>query len=232
MYINNQRASLAYKLIAAAICLAGQIVYVSSLGLSQWLFYTNQSNLLCLAYFIAASIYTARRLRAGDTAPAVFSPRFTGAVVMAITVTMIIFWGMLSSTDFQMDAETSAIIAELPAMITSPWPNYVVHLVVPLLTIFDWLLFAPKGSFKRTDPVIWLLIPYVYWVFAIVVAQTGYTFWRGSRYPYYFIDTDALGWGKVLLYVLALTAFFLVLGYLLLLLDKALKRRAVKAEAK
>lgn len=221
MYIKNTKISLIYKIIAAIISFAGFSMFIFSFGIEQAYYYTIQSNILCAVYFILAVIYISKEMKSKKDEPIVFMPRFKGAVVIAITVTMIIFWGLLSNSDFTMDPET---LATMPFVVRSPWPNYIVHSIVPLLMIFDWLLFDPKGVFKKIDPFIWIIIPYVYLVFAEILAATGYTFSGGSRFPYFFIDSDLIGWNGVFLYVVVLTIFFIVLGYLALGFNRILAK--------
>lgn len=82
-----------------------------------------------------------------------------------------------------------------------------VHYVVPIMTISDWLLFDKKGSMKKTSPLIWAIGPLAYFAYIMVAAQMG------GRYPYPFIDVDMLGWSRVLVNGAGLTVFFIALGY-------------------
>ncbi len=50
------------------------------------------------------------------------------------------------------------------------------------------------------------------------------TFYDGNHYPYFFIDSDVLGWGTVMLSVLGLVAAFLAIGYIVFVVDKLLCR--------
>lgn len=215
MCIRNQKLSLFYKIIAAFICFYGQLIYVVNTGFSGWFYYTNQSNILCMIYFLLAAIYIGSKMRKAKE-PIVFLPRFKGAIIMAITVTMLIYWVLLHSGDFSMDGDGPRTMWNI---MYTPIPNHIVHTIVPLLMIFDWVLFDPKGSFKKVDPLIWLIIPYVYFIFAIIVAQTGYTYYGSSRYPYFFIDFDIYGFGGVMLNLVVLTGFFIALGYIVVLID-------------
>lgn len=221
MYIKNKKISFFYKIFALIVCIFGQILTLGILDgkfkISQLLFYTNQSNILCLIYFAFASVILFKSLHTEDTG--LIRPKYKGAVVMAITVTMLIYWFML---DGNMDSLGEDAFVDLNPL----WPltNYVVHLIVPLLTILDWVLFDPKGYFDKLDPLRWLVIPLFYWIFAIITAQTGYRFYGESRYAYFFIDPDIVGLKGVILYVIILCLGFTLLGYLILGLDKLLKK--------
>lgn len=220
MYIKNKYISLTYKIIAICFAILGQILTLDlpngNFKPSQFLFYTNQSNILCLLYFIGAAFFVYKSIKEdGKYGEATYAIKTKGAVVMAITVTMLIYWFMLDGELTSMDIENSDVITNL-------WPitNYVVHLIVPLLTIFDWMLFDAKGKFEALDPIRWLYIPLFYYIFALIVAQTGYRFYDNSRYAYFFIDPDIVGYTGVIQYVIILIIGFLLLGYLIFVLDK------------
>ena len=76
------------------------------------------------------------------------------------------------------------------------------HYVMPLLYLLDWLLFAPRRSARRANLPIWLLFP------------AGYAVWSLARgavagwYPYPFLDVATLGYGAVLLNAAGLVALF------------------------
>lgn len=224
MYIKNQKASLIYKTIAVLLCLSGQILVfiISDFGLGIFLYYTNLSNILCLVYFILAASHCYRQLKTGDESA--FAPRFKGAVVLAITVTMLVYWLVLRGGGFSMGT-TSQMVDPSAGSTAYSVMDMIVHLLVPLTTIFDWLLFDPKGSYKRYDPVLWLGIPLIYYGLTIVIAQTGFTFIGGVRYPYFFINPDLIGYQNVALFVAGIILAFLMIGYLLYGLDRLLGKR-------
>jgi len=43
---------------------------------------------------------------------------------------------------------------------------------------------------------------------------------RGTRFPYFFLDVDAIGWGGMLKFVGVFAVAFTALGYIMLLLDR------------
>lgn len=221
MYIQNRKIALAYKLAATAVCLWGQVmasgIWAGTFNTETYYYYTQQSNVLCLVYFILSAAHCAQTLRRlGPRGPASFAPRFKGAVVIAITVTMLIYWALLHRP-----GRPAAYMVE----------SVLTHLAVPLLTIADWALFDPKGAYKKYDPVLWLCIPLIYWLFAFAMAQAGKTYYSGRRYPYFFIDPDQVGPAGVAGYVPALAAVFLAIGYAIYAADWFMGKRARKAEA-
>ena len=81
-----------------------------------------------------------------------------------------------------------------------PWANNVVHVVLPLYGVLDWILFSdrPPLPWKR----IWVSLIYpIVWVVVVLIrgATDGWV-------PYPFLD-PATGYGSVAIYCLAITAF-------------------------
>ena len=48
------------------------------------------------------------------------------------------------------------------------WVDETLHVVVPVLFVFSWLLFVIKGTLKWSLPFRWLVYPAVYLVYALL----------------------------------------------------------------
>ena len=94
--------------------------------------------------------------------------------------------------------------------------NQVLHTVMPIAFVLDWLLFVPKGRLRWTDPVKWLAYPLLYGLWTVIHGLLI------GWYPYWFIDIGALGWSRALVNFGALLAFFLALGLIVAALDRGL----------
>ncbi|MGJ0390082.1 Pr6Pr family membrane protein [Microbacterium sp. CGR1] len=214
--LNSRPVALVYRVLALAIIITGVIRHSDVLtGAPNWttlLFYTMVSNLLCLVWVALLVVRTAQDLgRRGPAGTSTPSARASGAVMMAITVTMLIYLVVLVPTRF---ADGDSDIFSLT--------DNLIHIITPLLVIGDWLLFVPKGSFRWTDPLLWTLIPYAYLVWAFVYGAVGGEFTPGQKYPYPFMDVDALGIGGVAQWIVALTLALIVVGLVLVVIDRAL----------
>lgn len=139
-----------------------------------------------------------------------------GSVTMSITVTFLIFHFLLRPTMFDM-VESGYSVDSIE--------NILLHYVVPLMTIFDYLIFDTKGRYNKFDPFIWLTIPFTYFIVMTINGLFGYTFKSGSHYPYFFMDYDKLGVTGVLLYVLGIIVAFTILGYVYYFIDRLLKKK-------
>lgn len=87
--------------------------------------------------------------------------------------------------------------------------DVILHYVMPVLFVIDWLFLVPKETLKPKDTFGWLTYPIVYiaWTF-IHGAYSGF-------YPYPFLNSGELGHARVLLNESGLLAIFLILGLVL-----------------
>ena len=135
-------------------------------------------------------------------------------------------WWSLIKGGLTMAAVASGLVAyfvlgqsPLALLRTGAVASLLLHYAVPLLTVLDWLLFDRKGSFRPTDPLVWAVFPNVYFLYATVRGFWLSPAFGGSRFPYAFMDYDALGVGRVLFHWLVFNLAFLCLGYLFWLID-------------
>lgn len=97
--------------------------------------------------------------------------------------------------------------------------NNLLHYVMPIAFVVDWLAFTPKGRLRWADPAKWL---------AVVLAYGGWTLLHGKLsgwWPYWFVDVDQLGLGKAMIYFAGLLVFFLIVGLIVVAIDRAVGRR-------
>ncbi|MBW4583147.1 MAG: Pr6Pr family membrane protein [Tildeniella nuda ZEHNDER 1965/U140] len=98
------------------------------------------------------------------------------------------------------------------------------HYVMPALYLIEWLFFTPKGYLQWHNAVRWLVFPLGFVVWAL--------FWGAvfGFYPYPFIDVATLGYPQVLANSVFMAIGFLVLGLLLVALDRWLGKNAQLSE--
>ena len=163
-------------------------------------YFTYQSNMLVITHFILDIINI---LKKKET----FHPRFKGAVTTSITLTFLIYHFLLSPT-----AEDYKGIFYIR--------NIILHYIVPIMTIFDYVIFDKKGNYKIVDPLIWLIIPTIYFTFMLIRAKVGGPFANGSYYPYFIVDIDKYGLKTVLRNIFFIALFFVFLGYIGYFVDR------------
>lgn len=216
-----------------AFVLVSAIGLAANLGLfegrfipSQLNYYTVLSNLFCLVYFAIDLPFSWRNARAGqEPARTTTLPRVKGAVVMAITVIFLIFNIALAPSYF-VDPDYDFFSVS----------NLVLHYLAPVAVVVDWLVFDRKGLLRWFDPLIWLVIPAAFLLYTLLHAPfIGPIFEpEHSRYPYPFLDVDALGVGRVALNAVFVGVCFTVVGYVVFGVDRLgarLRRRAASRSA-
>jgi hypothetical protein len=90
---------------------------------------------------------------------------------------------------------------------------FLLHKVVPLMALADWLMFDPKGRIKAWEPLAWLAWPILYCIFIMVSTGIEDAIGNLVSYPYPFIDVGQLGAAHVMLNIVALCTVFALLGY-------------------
>ena len=97
--------------------------------------------------------------------------------------------------------------------------NNLLHYVMPAAFVVDWLVFTPKGRLRWVDPAKWLVPVLIY---------GGWTLLHGELsgwWPYWFTDVDKLGLGKVMVHFAGLLVFFLIVGLIVVAIDRTFGRR-------
>ena len=152
-------------------------------------YFTNLSNLF--AAFVLLAIVIVRRSR---TTPAGDGARFTAAVNMAVVG--IVFSVLLRDVD----------LGDL-----LPWVNFVLHYLMPVVVVLDWLVQPPGSRLKSGHLFLASIFPATYLVYVLLRgASTGW-------YPYPFLNpTNVGGYSGVALYAAGILLVFLVTGCALL----------------
>lgn len=218
MYIKNNRINLIFRIAYLSICGFGIIRHLSLddkiKNINMLSYFTIQSNIVCFFVMICSichSFVSIKKKRYHDYARVHLFLK--GLALLMITITFLTYNLVLTGTGFSMTTGFS------PALSLN---DRIVHFIVPALTWIEFLLFQPKGSFKKYDPFKWLLAPVIYFIFIMVKARyvSPATYGIGiKRYPYFFMDVETYGVWYVVKYVLIFTVATLVVGYIIRTID-------------
>lgn len=133
-------------------------------------YFTIQSNIIVAVVLAMAAVIQLR-------GPA---PRWLdltrGAATVYISITGVVYALLLSNIDVNTPL---------------PWANVVLHYLVPVAMVIDWLLDLPERRIEFRSALVWLGYPLVY---------LAYTLIRGPMvhwYPYPFLNPDPHGYGFV-----------------------------------
>jgi hypothetical protein len=225
--IQDRRIALVVRVCFALLIIAGLLgqtgVFAGSFKPSLLMYYTIQSNLLALGLFVGLIVRTILGLRrSGVKGRAGYAPRFEMVCTIDLLLTLVVFWVLLSPSMFSMGTSTGGLY------LTS-FDNIMVHLLTPLFCLIDWILFASSRVLKFRDILLVYIFPYCYVAFTSLAGVLGYVFstdaqtGRAIHYPYFFYDYDLVGW-TALLYFAALSVFFFLLGCLLYLFDRKIRK--------
>jgi hypothetical protein len=162
-------------------------------------FFTNESNLFAAGLLL----YGAYRGLWMDGPPSSSAyDLLRGAAVIYMMITGAVFVLLLSGSNESV-----------------PWANAVVHYVMPVVIVLDWLIDPPRTRITRARAWRWLIFPLVYF---------GYTLIRGAItdwYPYPFLNVATKGYGQVLADGVGILIAMIVVGSATLLVGN---RRRVR----
>lgn len=134
-------------------------------------FFTIQANLLAVATLLLLAI-----VRRAERTPLYDGVR--SGVVLYMAITGVVFALLL--TGLQEELQT-----------TIPWVDFVVHKLMPVVLVVDWLTDPPRHRLPLKVAAAWL---------SYIVAWFVYTLVRGASvdwYPYPFVDVDRHGYDGV-----------------------------------
>lgn len=157
-------------------------------------FFTIESNILAGAILLITGLYglSKRRVDRFDF--------LRGAATLYMGMTGIIYLLLLSGN-------------EVALQTTTPWVNMVLHYIMPVVMLIDWLATPPVKAIRLERALWWLAFPALYLV---------YSFTRGSFvdwYPYPFINPLNTEWQAIVATCLVIL-FGVILLIRLLILSK------------
>lgn len=181
--------------------------------------FTNVSNLFGWGYFALALIFMIRHRHEEEWQ--IFAPTAKYTATISLLVTMIIGHVML----FGALVQDGHIV----------WHLIVLHYIVPVMSLLDWLFFDPKGRMPVWGPLAWLSLVLAYLVFTMIAVGVFGIYMGGGTtadltdYPYTFLDPGIVGVGGVVRFCGAMLVLFIILGYVLYGIDHLLGKYRQKS---
>ena len=212
MCLKNRYIALGYRTISFML---GAITIVYDFGIfrgiflkANLLYFTIISNLICTTLFLALIIKTLRDIHIhGKDGSSSISPHIKGGAIICILLTMIVYHFILIPYALRINPYQNLKISDI-----------IFHYVIPFLTLFDWILFDEKKKFAWYDPILWIMLPYVYVVIVFIQAQyeiIDRIANHMNRYIYNFLDIGTIGVNAVVSNIFSLTISFIIVGYIL-----------------
>ena len=195
-------------------CALSIIAFIASFGLFEakfevgfYVYFTNISNYICMIIMFI-ELYDVIKRKGDDYIKTSPSWKFMGIIM--ILITFILFNFVLSK---YRPIEKNLTIASV-----------LMHAVLPVLYILDWILFYERKKTKWYYPLFGLITPFLYVIFifirAFIKKGKGYLI-----YPYFFLNIDYLGVDGVIVWLIILLICFLVVGYILYIIDHYKRKR-------
>ncbi|MDY7561659.1 Pr6Pr family membrane protein [Pseudomonas sp. 10B1] len=88
------------------------------------------------------------------------------------------------------------------------------HDILPVLFLFYWWVYVPKGTLRIKHVLLWVIYPLAYFAYALL---RGYLI---SDYMYPFIDVSSLGYPQTFFNALGVLVGFLLISGVLLAVDR------------
>lgn len=220
---NNRIFALVWRILGFLITNTGMIFLLCTQQMPQiWVYFSVQLNLFSAVLFLILIIKTAIQIKreGKDGDPASIHQTLQTGLVFLSVVSMILFWTILSWSTFAMSSGEPTVLMQIG--------SYIVHAIAPIWVFVDYILFMPHGNISYRASAWWLLYPFAYTAFVIVRAIIFGELASGSRFPYFFMNIDTLGW-LCLPIAIGMFALFYGLGLFFAYIDKTL---ALSARAK
>jgi hypothetical protein len=209
--MTSRVAAIVFRLVFAALSLTAVGVQFFAVTIPNghsivnfFCYFTNLSNIMISIVFIVS----AARLISARKDPSDTDVAIRGGVVVYIAFVGIVFNTILADTD-------------LGQLI--PWVNVIVHMIIPIAGVVDWVVWAPRRQLSFRIVLWWMIWPAAYAIFSVARGAVD------GFYPYPFFNPSVSGgYGGVALWCVVLVVAFFVLAVLVRWIGN-LRHRSVHA---
>lgn len=119
-----------------------------------------------------------------------------GAITLYMAMTGVIFAVLLANIE---GATLTAV----------PWDNLVLHYIMPIVVLLDWLVNPPTYTIRFRQAITWLTFPLIYVAYSLLRGPIA------NWYPYPFLDPTTSGYGQIFATSVVLLVGILVAAWLL-----------------
>jgi hypothetical protein len=185
--VKNKHFLILYKLFFSLLGFAAIVTEIAVItergafnGVNFFSYFTVQANIVVAAAFLVSALVVA----SGK------AQRWLDTLRAATTV-----YALVVGTVF------SALLAGYDALTAVPWDNVILHYVMPVAVLADFVFDRPSRRLRFTASLVWMAYPLLY---------VGYSLTRGAVtgwYPYPFLNIGTKGIGAVMITVAGLAVF-------------------------
>ena len=88
-----------------------------------------------------------------------------------------------------------------------PWDNIVLHYIMPVVMVADWLIYPPKTTLSIRTTLTWIAFPLLYVIYTLI--RGSFAFW----YPYPFLNPLISSYTQVIVTSLILSIFVIAASF-------------------
>ena len=158
-------------------------------------YFTIESNIFAFVILIVSALALANNKRPSKLY------LLRGAATLYMVITGIVFAVLLAGVE-------GSILTAVP------WDNIVLHYIMPVVLLVDWLVDKPNKTITFKSSFVWLIYPVTYIIYSL--ARGKLVNW----YPYPFLDPKNNGYTGVLITGLSIAALTIILMYVLTKLSR------------
>ncbi len=208
MYIPNRIFATCYRLIIAAISGLAVFFIFHDYGNTAYRLFPTWVALIAAIYFFCSGVATYFSVQRQFSRA--ISPTLQGALIV-VGFSLLTLYFVCLSHDVDLPGSGGLI-------------GTLVDFILPLLFLFDWLLFSEKGFWRSIDPWYWLALPVALVAASLVGIQLS-SATNAGRFVYPFLDYQTIGLDTMLWYFGIAAVLILIFGYLCLVLDFTISGR-------
>ena len=213
----KNKFELIYRIAFIIICGIGISIHFDindrDYNVHEFSFFTLWSNIFCLSFMCVLLVKHFR----GKNTLAKTLIYFKGMATSCIICTFLVY----HFSEYKIIMTNNSV-----SMFGLPIESILAHYVVPFMFVLDWIMFQPKGLFKWSYAITWLVFPFIYIVsfFIRCRCNSEKEFLNVPKYPYFFLNYEKIGVSGCMFYIFMLVIVFFGINLLVIFIDNFLDR--------
>ena len=195
--MKSKSLAIGYKLTFALLGFSAVVTEIATLvernlfnPFNFFSYFTIQSNIFAFVMLIVSALAVASNKRSSKL------NLLRGAATLYMVITGIVFAVLLAGVE-------GSILTAVP------WDNLVLHYIMPVVLLIDWLVDKPSKAITFKRSFVWLIYPISYVIYSLVRGQLV------NWYPYPFLDPKTNGLSGVFLTAVGIAALTIILMFIL-----------------
>ena len=195
--MKNKSLAIGYKLTFGLLGFSAVVTEIATLvernhfnPFNFFSYFTIQSNIFAFMMLLVSALAIASNKRSTKL------NLLRGAATLYMVITGIVFAVLLAGVE-------GSILTAVP------WDNLVLHYIMPVVLLVDWLVDKPSKAMTFKSSFVWLIYPLTYVIYSLVRGQLV------NWYPYPFLDPKTNGFSSVFLTAAGIAALTMILMFAL-----------------